>query len=596
MFKDRLRLWNVKRNLSRTDVAAALQLIRQAERNGRPGNLYIRDEHVDRERIETYLRRAKESMDSILAASDLGDHIPSHVQLRPLDSDITMPFSTPLTQPGPSLKTSNSMYNGSLISTIPSTSRSSTELAESNIATAESSQKHGEANGGENTACGDMTSGSPSADRNQGRIATQLDLDQPEAFLQLGGFTDLAYPTNTVQQFSRHLIDRRELPVALPDLLDLSLRMSASPSPDEPSSGCSTISSGLDESSLCHRRNALEEAAGMDHYERHQAKDESREELRFETAGFQIEPRNYTANFLAFSITGCLRLNEGMDDAAESAMRVATMIFAEMIAIRHESCLTSLSLLTALLDAHGKREVTTCLLDKFKAAALSMKDLPEKDSVVLTIRFMSDIMSGIKIESLSSPEDLKKVFNDFERYWGPGSPSTLVCLCHLGWRLAGEKDAERLTEGWDVLSRARSTAEQILDPCDPQTIMSLTMLARVLHNLNRHPEALEVMRTAMDRIIIRFPDYHPYRLSGLRRFSLIMQELGPYDAEPILREVAAKRLRVLGPDSHLTQASMKELKELLIEKGRTDEAENAWRDTTEVASRLFRGVSIACSF
>ncbi|KAF7504568.1 hypothetical protein GJ744_002063 [Endocarpon pusillum] len=191
------------------------------------------------------------------------------------------------------------MYNGSHITTIPSTSRSSTELAESNIATAESSQKHSKANGGENTACGDVTSGSPSADRNQGRIATQSDLDQPGAFLQLGGFPDLAYPTNTVQHFSRHLMDRGELPVALPDLFDLSLRMSAPPSPDEPSSGCSTISLGLDESSLCPRRNALEEATGTGYHERHQAKDESREELRFETAGFQIEPGNYSAKFLA---------------------------------------------------------------------------------------------------------------------------------------------------------------------------------------------------------------------------------------------------------------------------------------------------------
>ncbi|KAF7504569.1 hypothetical protein GJ744_002064 [Endocarpon pusillum] len=203
-------------------------------------------------------------------------------------------------------------------------------------------------------------------------------------------------------------------------------------------------------------------------------------------------------------------------------MRVATTIFAEMIAIRHESCLTSLSLLTALLEAHGKREVTTCLLDKFKAAALSMKHLPEKDSVVLTVRFMSDIMSAIKMESLSNLDDLKTVLNDFERYCGQGSPSTLVCLRHLGWRLAGEKDVVRLNEGWDVLSRARSTAEKILHPCDPQTIMCLTMLARVLHNLDRRREALEVMRTAMKRMVIRFPDYHPYRLSGLQTFSLFM--------------------------------------------------------------------------
>ncbi|KAF7513438.1 hypothetical protein GJ744_008732 [Endocarpon pusillum] len=117
-------------------------------------------------------------------------------------------------------------------------------------------------------------------------------------------------------------------------------------------------------------------------------------------------------------------------------------------------------------------------------------------------------------------------------------------------------------------------------------IMCLTTLARVRYNLNRNSEALALMSTAMDRIDKRFFDYHPYRFAALRRWSMFMQKVGGHDAEPILREVATKRLRVLGPASGLTRSSMKELKTLLIKQGRNDGAENMLRDLRDAASRL----------
>jgi iron-sulfur cluster repair protein YtfE (RIC family) len=116
--------------------------------------------------------------------------------------------------------------------------------------------------------------------------------------------------------------------------------------------------------------------------------------------------------------------------------------------------------------------------------------------------------------------------------------------------------------------------------------MCLTTLARVLYNLNKNFEALAVMSTAMDRIVKRFFDYHPSRLAALRRLSMFIQKVGGHDAEPILREVATKSLRVLGPASGLTKSSMKGLKTLLIKQGRNDDAENMLRDLVDAASRL----------
>jgi hypothetical protein len=396
--------------------------------------------------------------------------------------------------------------------------------------------------------------------------------------------------TGIVQDFVGYLIDTADTPVEPTSCIDLYRLMSVTPPSASYSQRQSITPLGHTDSSLYSQHHISDDTVELEQHKPHWIDEESHDHPQIRPNAFQ--PLGCPAHFLSWSIYACLRKNEGMDHLAELGMKEASRSFEMMVASRHERCLTSLNLLLALLEAHGKREIAIELLGKFCIAARSLRNLPERELIVLTLRFKTDVMCGLRIERMSDPAVLRDVHYRFERSWGPDSPSTLACLCNLGWRLAGDKDAGRLTEALDVLSRARISLERVLGPNDPQTITCLTMLARVFCNLERHPEGLEMMRTAMDRIIARFPDYHPYRLAALRRFSLFMQKVRSGNAEPILREVASKRLRVLGPDCELTKGSIKELRDFLREQGRHDDADDASRAITEAASRMYCGETV----
>ena len=442
------------------------------------------------------------------------------------------------------------------------------------------SDRHELANGSQNAAFGGAAIFASPAETNQVRLLSRRENDQVGS----RGQDELAGTVPGLHQFVGHLIDSESPPPESNNLFDLCRMMSVAP----PSTVCSPNESitplGYVESSFFPRHHVLDDAGEEEQHNHDRIDDGPDDHLQVEPDAFQ--PVGCPAHFLSRSIIACLRKNEGMDHDAEIAMKEASKSFERMLITRHEGCLTSLNLLLALLEAHGKRHIAIELLGKFNIAALSLKSSPERESVVLTIRFKMDVMYRLKTERMSDPAALRQVHYHFERWWGPDSPSTLACLCNLGWRLAGDNDAGRLTEGLDVLSRARVSLERVLGEYDPQTITCLTMLARVLCNLERHLEGLEMMRTAMDRIVTRFPDYHPYRLAALRRLSLFMQKVRSGNVEPILREVASKRLRIFGHDCELTQGSLKELRKFLVEHGRHDEADDAFRAIAEAASRI----------
>jgi hypothetical protein len=572
-------------------VAVALYLYRQAQRSKRTCRLYIRGQRVDWKRIQTYVRKNKIDTES-LAESCSCDVVPSYITFDFVDSVATSPvFSTPPTQPRPGSVTSSSHItldstpNESHTTTTASISQLTPELSPNNSSTATTSHRHDLANGTQNAAFDEANIAVPTAETNEKRPPVQWEHDQV-GFL---GRDELAGPTpepssRIVQNFVGHLINTTDPPVESDSLYDFYRLMSVTPPSASHLQRQSITPSHYPDGSLYPPDQMSNNTIGTEQTEPHWMDDGSH--------GHPEADPGCPAHFLAWSINACLRKNEGMDHRAELAMQVASESFKMMVASRHEKCLTTLNLLMALLEAHGKRDIALELLVKLGIAASSLKNIPERESVVLTIRFKMDIMFRLKIDKMFDPPILRHIHYRFERSWGADSPSTLACLCNLGWRLAGDKDAGRLTEALDVLSRARMSLERALEPNDPQTITCLTMLARVLYNLERRREGLEMMRTAMDRINMRFPDCHPYRLAALRRVSLFMQKVRSGDVETILREVASKRLRVLGPDCELTKGSMKELRDFLIERGRYDDVDDASRAVTEAASRLRCGETI----
>ena len=587
VYKDRVREWNIKRKLSKDDVVALLRLSREAGPNGRAGQVYIRGQPVSWVKVDSYLKRKKTTAHSILAESNSSEVLPSHVELRMPKWTITTRSSTSLTQPGlspvsnSSGSTPSSARNELLLASTQT--QSATGPAEFEATTVESSQEYGELHGRENTSCDKPTLVSPT-NRNHNLHIAESNFDHDDDLPYQGVLKHLAYPTSTVQEFAGHLIDPTKSPAMLDEWFGIYRKMSLSPQPSETPGSPGLIAMDASNSPLSLEQNTPEGRAHPQDHILHHTKDELHEDSPVNIDGLPAE--GYPKNFLAWSINSWLLKNECRHDESQSAMRFAASIFGKMIACRHERCLTSLELLMALIESHGNLDFANDLLDRFKATALSMSGLPEKKSIILAIKFKSDIVCRLGTKNMSYPTALEQVYADFEQYWGADSPSTLVCLYNLGWYLAGDNDPVQLKKGEEILSRVRSTAERILEPNDPQTIMCLTTLVRVLYNLNRNFEALAVMSTAMDRIVKRFFDYHPYRLAALRRLSMFMQKVGGHDAEPILREVATKRLRVLGPGSGLTKSSMKELKTLLIKQGRNDDAENMLRDLVDAASRL----------
>jgi hypothetical protein len=582
-------------------VAAALHLSRQAERSKKICRLYIRGQHVDWKRIQAYLRKNKLDGES-LAESDSCDAIPSYITFEFVDSTAMTPLlSTPPIQPrpGPMTNSSDLTPDSTPNGTQPIATASITEItpesSPNNSWEATTSHRHDLANGSQSAAFTDTALVAPPVETNQTHLPVQREHDQV-GFWAPG---ELAGPIpelsgTVIQQFVGHLVDVADQPIESTDMFDLYRMMSVTPPSTSPSPRQSMAPLYHTDSSLYLQDHVFN---GTTEIELHNASwVDDGFEVRPHVEPDTFQPLSCPAHFLSWSIAACLRKNEGMDHHTELAMKEASKSFKTMVASRHEKCLTSLNLLLALLEAHGKRDIAIELLGKFSVAALSLKHLPERESVLLTIRFKTDIMCGLKIDRMFDPAVLRQIHYRFERSWGPDSPSTLACLCNLGWRLAGDKDAGRLTEALDVLSRARVSLERTLGQCDPQTITCLTMLARVLYNLERHLEASEMMHTAMDRIIVRFPEYHPYRIAALRRYSLFMQKIRGGNAEPILREVASRRLRVLGPNCELTKGSIRELRDFLRKQGRHHDAGDAFRAITESASHMYCGETPIQSF
>jgi hypothetical protein len=593
VFKDKIKQWNIQRNLSRKDVVAAIYLSRQAELSKKTCRIYIRGQHVHWRRIDTYLRKNKIGAESLLAESLPCDAIPSYITFDLVDSAATttllptLPTQTelgPVTSP--SQATPDSSSNGSHATTTSLISKLTPESSPNGNSVATTSRRYDRANSSQSVASGEAALVVPPTETSHNDLPLQMEHDQigfwPEGELS-GPIPELS--RSIFEQFVGNSNDTTDPLVESTQLFDLYTMMSVTPSSASRSPRQSITPLGHTDSSLHPQHHMSNEATEIQQHNPDYVDNGSTDCAQVESYAFQ--PVDWPAHFLSWSIVACLRTNEGRVHDAELAMKEASKGFERMVVTRHDRCLTNLNLILALFEAHGKRDIAIELLGKLSIAMRSLKDMPEKESVKMTIRFKMDVMLGVKIERMSDPAVLRHIHYSFERSWGRYSPSTLACLCNLGWRLAGEKDAGRITEALDVLSRARESLERALGHDDPQTIICLAMLARVLFNLERFPEGLEMMGIAMDRINTRFTDCHPYRLSALRRFSLFMQNVHRVDAEPILREVASKRLRVLGPDCELTQGSMKELRDFLIKQERHEDAEDASRAVAESASHIY---------
>lgn len=569
-------------------MAVALHLFQRAERSNGTLQLYIRGHRVEWERIQSYLKKNKTSAPQLLAEKASYDSIPHYIKYDIVYStDAAMPLSSPPSmQPGPALVASSSHLTPGPTIAI-STSEPTPEGSPNNSSAIVTPRTYLLTPESQKTTS-EEDSITPSTEAGQRASSMQRKHD----ILGLGVGSEVApiisqTSPRIFQLFVGNLTDTTDAPVESRELLDLYRIISVTPSRGIDSTEQSKRPLGESKSSLYPDNHMSNDQIEVEQHRANWIDGEFHDHQQLGPDAFA--PRDCRGWFILWTMTACLRKYEGSDQDAELAMKKASTCFQKMVADRHNECLTSLNFILAVLDAHDKREIAIDLLQKCSTATSLLPSLLIREPVVRTIQFKIRVMSGLEIERMCNPADLRHILSCMENSWGPDSPSTLACRYNLGWRLAGDGDPARLVEARNVLYQAHLRLKLFLGERHPQVVMCLTVLARVLYNLKEHAEGLKMMRTAMDRINSCFTDNHPYRLAALRRFSIFMQKAGSDDAEPLLREVAARRVLALGLKCRLTQASIHELEEFLIKQGRDKDAGDACKDAIESAPRMSCG-------
>jgi hypothetical protein len=275
--------------------------------------------------------------------------------------------------------------------------------------------------------------------------------------------------------------------------------------------------------------------------------------------------------FLRECLSACIVQGQGFREPANVLMHGAVQVFKGMISRRDPYCLTTLNLLTAVLESVGQRLLAETVLRRILETVHG--HLENEDPVNVTIRFMLDIVSGRAKKSEYDANRMWQVYHEICELWGEDSPSALAGLYHVAWSLALDKATR--AEAWNILKPLKAKCELTLDPCHFQTITIMTTSARVLYHLGEHWEAAFMINQAIRRLDRMYEDFHPFRLEARSRQAMLLMQLdGSYDVETILQDVLRQQTAILGFENPRTQFTLATLQKFLSRKGRSQELES----------------------
>ena len=138
-----------------------------------------------------------------------------------------------------------------------------------------------------------------------------------------------------------------------------------------------------------------------------------------------------------------------------------------------------------------------------------------------------------------------------------------------------------------LLQQAVDIRRRVLGPEEPDTLRSMTDLARTLDHEGHYAEAEALIRQTLEIERRVLGPEHPDTVWSINNLGVSLTRRGQYaEAEKFLREAFDTRRRVLGPEDPQTLVSMSNLASVLADERQFGEAEKLLRDTVEMKRRV----------
>jgi len=291
--------------------------------------------------------------------------------------------------------------------------------------------------------------------------------------------------------------------------------------------------------------------------------------------GEHFKPKGDSCSFLSHCFSACIWQGQGFQTKADQMMKFAMMNFEDMIVHENDETLTSLSVLVALLEAHGQGDIATSILHQAHSVATGLGD----DALTTTIIFMLSALDR-SAASACYADRLRGVHKKLEDRFGPMSKSALTAEYNVAWSLTQEAQQQpwKFEEALGILAPLKGKCEVVFGLCHHQTSSCTATLARVYARLENTKAAAYMIEELIRRLEQGLLRFHPYRLQARARHAEYLEELGKLeDAERILREVVRDRFAILGSQNPRSQHSFKRLQKLLRKQDREGEIEGLYQ-------------------
>jgi tetratricopeptide (TPR) repeat protein len=172
----------------------------------------------------------------------------------------------------------------------------------------------------------------------------------------------------------------------------------------------------------------------------------------------------------------------------------------------------------------------------------------------------------------------------YRKVMGPEHPDTLRSISNLARVL----DMQGKYEEAELMNRqALAQREIVLGPEHPDTLTSMGSLAIVISNQGKNEEAESMHRQVLAKRETVLGPEHPDTLKSMNSLAIVISNQGKYkEAELMHRQVLAQKERLLWPEHPDMLTSMNSLAIVISNQGKYEEAESMHRQVIALRERL----------
>ncbi len=249
------------------------------------------------------------------------------------------------------------------------------------------------------------------------------------------------------------------------------------------------------------------------------------------------------------------------------ALDAANKFFGEMIRTSDRQLLSSIIVLGAILEAHGKDHCVETLLSH--TCVTSSNILGPRHVITITIAWIVDALSKNKQRARVSVSKLREISYEFEKDYGKLHPYYATSVFNLAKALDLDNYAD---EAEPLLREIAEICPRVFAKGHPQSIIAQANLARLVFKRGQLTEARSLMASAVSHSQEHWGPDHPYTLECLRRQAIMLERLEPPERiEELLKRVLRGRVRTLGIAHRFTNGSRQDLECWLEDRGREHE-------------------------